>query len=61
VTMRPSPSRALAEDPAVRAQEGREAAHCPGREPLFLAVKRLAHPSKTAIQNRFTMENAEAA
>jgi hypothetical protein len=34
---------------------------CPGREPPFLAVKRPARPYKSAIQNLFTMRNAEGA
>jgi hypothetical protein len=32
-----------------------------GRNPPFWAVKRPAHPCKTAIQNRFTVENAKGA
>jgi hypothetical protein len=35
--------------------------HCPGRKPPFLAVKRPARPYKSAIQNRFTVENAKGA
>jgi hypothetical protein len=34
---------------------------CPARKPPFLAVKRPARPYKTAIRNRFTLENAKAA
>jgi hypothetical protein len=37
------------------------AASLPGRKPPFWAVKRPARPYKIAIQNRFTMENAEGA
>jgi hypothetical protein len=36
-------------------------AHCPGRKPPFLAAKRPARPYKSAIQNRFTVGNAEGA
>jgi hypothetical protein len=34
---------------------------CPGRKPPCLAVKRPARPYKSAIQNRFTAENAQGA
>ena len=33
---------------------------CPGRKSPFLMVKRSARPYKSAIQNRFTTENAKA-
>jgi hypothetical protein len=37
------------------ARPGTEAFHhCPGRKPLFLAVKRPARPYKSAIETRFT-------
>jgi hypothetical protein len=32
---------------------------CPNRKPPFLAVKRPARPYKSAIESRFTMENAK--
>ena len=32
-------------------------AHCPGRKPPFLAVKRPASPCRSAKENRFTAEN----
>jgi hypothetical protein len=34
---------------------------CPGRKSPFLMVKRSARPYKSAMQNQFTTENAEAA
>jgi hypothetical protein len=34
---------------------------CPGRKPPFWAVKCPAHPYKSGIQNRFTVENAKGA
>ena len=33
--------------------------HCPGQKPPKRAVKRPARPYKSAIQNRFAMENAK--
>jgi hypothetical protein len=35
--------------------------HCPGRRPPFSAVKRPARPYKSAIQNRFPMEDTKGA
>jgi hypothetical protein len=34
---------------------------CPGREPPFSAVKRAVRPYKSAIQNRFDIENVKGA
>jgi hypothetical protein len=34
---------------------------CPGPKPPFLAVKRPAHPYKSAIENRSTVGNAKGA
>ena len=34
---------------------------CPGQKPPFSAVKRPARPCKNAMQNRFTVGNAEGA
>jgi hypothetical protein len=34
---------------------------CPGHKPPCWAAKRPAHPCESAIQNRFTMENAKGA
>ena len=42
-------------------EPGADPADCPGREPPFLVVKRNARPHRSAIQNRFTMENAKGA
>ena len=38
-----------------------QAVTCPGRKPPFLAVKPPARPHKSALQNLFTVGNAEAA
>jgi hypothetical protein len=45
-------------DAEARDEDG---AHCPGQKPPFLAVTRPARPYKTAIESRFTVENAKAA
>jgi hypothetical protein len=42
------------------AQAALELALWPGQKPPFSAVKHLAHPYKSAIENRFTVEDAKA-
>ena len=41
--------------------ELRRLPHCPSQKPPFVAVERPGHPYKSAVQNRFTYENAKAA
>ena len=41
--------------------DGREDEDCPRRKPPFSAVKRPARPYRSAIQYRFTQENANGA
>jgi hypothetical protein len=45
----------------VTGRAGDEELHCMGRKPPFWAVKRTARPYKSAIETRFTIENAKGA
>ena len=53
--------RAGVEDHVGLLHAGEVVVRCVGRKPPFLAIKHPARPYKSAIQNRFTVKNANDA